>query len=72
MIDFEDDYTSDYKSRDVKTAFEEARQMVDTILTPPDQTPLEVREKIARKQRGIPNPSAYFNMSCLIMRILEK
>jgi len=49
MIDFEDDYTSDYKGRDVKTALEEAQQMVDTILTPPDQTPLEAREEIARK-----------------------
>ncbi len=49
MIDFEDDYTSDYKGRDVKTALQEAQQMVDTILTPPDQTPLEVREEIARK-----------------------
>ena len=49
MIDFEDDYTSDYKGRDVKTALEEAQQMVDTILTPPDQTPLETREEIARQ-----------------------
>jgi putrescine aminotransferase len=48
MIDFEDDYISDYKGRDVKTALEEARRMVDTILTPPEQTPLEVREEIAR------------------------
>ncbi|MBW2483646.1 MAG: putrescine aminotransferase, partial [Deltaproteobacteria bacterium] len=49
MIDFEDDYTSDYKGRDLKTALAEAQQMVDTILTPPDQTPLETREEIARQ-----------------------
>ena len=49
MIDFEDDYTSDYKGRDLKTALAEAQQMVDTILTPPDQTPLERREEIARQ-----------------------
>lgn len=49
MIDFEDDYTSDYKGRDVKAACKEAQQMVDTILTPPDQTPLNAREEIARK-----------------------
>ena len=48
MLDFEDDYTSNYKGRDVKAALEEARQMVKTILTPADQTPLEVREEIAR------------------------
>ncbi|UCH22722.1 MAG: putrescine aminotransferase [Deltaproteobacteria bacterium] len=49
MIDYEDDYISDYKGRDIKTALQEAQQMVDTILTPPDQTPLEIREEIARK-----------------------
>ena len=49
MIDYEDDYASDYKGRDIKVAQEEAQQMVDTILTPPDMTPLEVREEIARK-----------------------
>jgi putrescine aminotransferase len=49
MIDFEDDYTSDYKGRDLTAACKEAQQMVDTILTPPDQTPLEIREEIARK-----------------------
>jgi putrescine aminotransferase len=49
MIDFEDDYTTDYKGRDIKAALEEARQMVDTILTPTDQTPLETRKEIARK-----------------------
>ena len=49
MIDYEDDYASDYKGRDIKVALEEAQQMVDTILTPPGQTPLEVREEIARK-----------------------
>lgn len=49
MIDYEDDYGSDYKGRDIGTALAEARQMVGTILTPPDQTPLEDREAIARK-----------------------
>jgi putrescine aminotransferase len=49
MIDFEDDHTSDYKGRDLKTALAEAQQMVDTILTPPGQTPLETREEIARQ-----------------------
>jgi len=49
MIDYEDDYSSDYKGRDIQTALEEARQMVDTILTPPDQTPREVREEIVLK-----------------------
>jgi putrescine aminotransferase len=47
MIDFEDDYTSDYKGRDVKAALEDAKQMVNTILTPPEQISLEIREKIA-------------------------
>jgi putrescine aminotransferase len=49
MRDFDEDYTSDYKGRDIKAALEEAKQMVDTILTPPEQTPLAVREEIARK-----------------------
>ena len=49
MRDFDDDYTGDYKGRDIEEALAEARQMVDTILTPPDQTPLEVREEIALK-----------------------
>ncbi len=49
MIDYEDDYGSGYKGRDIKTALAEARQMVGTILTPPGQTPLEAREVIARK-----------------------
>ena len=49
MLDFDDDYTGDYQGRDIKTALKEARQMVDTILIPPDQTPREVREEIARK-----------------------
>ena len=39
MIDYEDDFTSDYKGRDIKLALEEAQQMVNTILIPPDQTP---------------------------------
>jgi putrescine aminotransferase len=49
MRDLEDDYTGDYRGRDIKAALEEARQMVDVILTPPEKTPLEVREDIARK-----------------------
>ena len=48
MIDYEEDYGSDYKGRDIKVALAEARQMVGTILTPPDQTPLEVRKEVAR------------------------
>ncbi|MEJ2170211.1 MAG: hypothetical protein P8X90_32320, partial [Desulfobacterales bacterium] len=48
MRDLEDDYTGDYKGRDIKTALAEAKQMVDVILTPPEKTPLEVREGIAR------------------------
>jgi len=49
MRDFEDDYASDYKGRDINTALEEAKQMVTTILDPPEKTPLEVREEIALK-----------------------
>ncbi len=49
MLEFEDDYTSDYTGRDIETALEEARQMVDVILTPTDQTSLQMREEIARK-----------------------
>ena len=49
MIDYEDDYISDYKGRDANTALEEARQMVDIILDPPGKTPLKVREEIALK-----------------------
>lgn len=49
MIDYEDDYISDYKGRDANAALEEARQMVGIILDPPDKTPLKVREEIALK-----------------------
>jgi len=49
MRDFDQDDTGDYKGRDIKTALEEAKQMVDTILTPAAQTPLAVRKEIARK-----------------------
>ena len=49
MRDFEDDYTGDYKGRDIDTAQEEARQMVDTILTLPHETTRKVREEIALK-----------------------
>lgn len=47
MRDFDDDYTRDYKGRDIPAAREEAEQMVATILSPPDKTPLEVRKEIA-------------------------
>ena len=53
MIDYDDDYISDYKGRDIKTALEEARQMVDTILTPPDKTPLEVRKEIVVRPKDL-------------------
>ena len=49
MRDFDEDYTGDYRGRDLNSALDEAKQMVDTILTPPKETPLEVREEIARK-----------------------
>ena len=49
MIEFEYDHSTDYRGRDIQAALEEARQMVDVILMPPDQTPHEVREEIARK-----------------------
>jgi len=49
MIEFEYDHSSDYSGRDIQAALEEARQMVDVILMPPDQTPYEVREEIVRK-----------------------
>jgi len=49
MRDFEDDYASDYKGRDIKAALEEAKETVEIILSPPDQTPMAVRENIARK-----------------------
>ncbi|MEA3230892.1 MAG: aminotransferase class III-fold pyridoxal phosphate-dependent enzyme, partial [Thermodesulfobacteriota bacterium] len=49
MRDFDDDYTGDYKGRDIATAQEESRQMVATILTPPDETSRKVREEIALK-----------------------
>ncbi len=41
MIDYEDHHPSDYKGRDVKAAAEEAQEMVDTIMTRPEETPLE-------------------------------
>jgi len=49
MRDFDDDYTSDYKGREIATAGEEARQMVDVILTPPEETSRQVREEVAQK-----------------------
>ena len=44
--------TTDYKGRDINTALEEARQMVDTILDPPDKTSLEVRNFRDRINKG--------------------
>ncbi len=49
MFDFDDDYSSDYKGRDIDAALNEARYMVDTILMPPERTPLELRKEIAVK-----------------------
>jgi len=49
MIDHDEHFESDYKGRDVALALEEAREMVATILTPPDQTPRAARERIARE-----------------------
>ncbi len=49
MRDYEENFKSDYQGRDIQSAYAEARKMVDTILTPADQTPLDVRQNIARK-----------------------
>ena len=49
MRDYDEHFKSDYQGRDIQSAYAEARKMVDTILTPADQTPLEVRQEIARK-----------------------
>ena len=49
MRDYDEHFKSDYQGRDIQSAYAEARQMVDTILIPPDQTPLETRKEIARK-----------------------
>ena len=49
MRDYDEHFKSDYQGRDIQSAYTEARKMVDTILTPPDQTPLEVRQDIAKK-----------------------
>ena len=49
MRDYDEHFKSDYQGRDVQAAYNEARKMVDTILTPPDETPLEVRQDIAQK-----------------------
>ena len=49
MRDYEEHFNSDYQGRDIQSAYAEARKMVDTILTPADQTPLDVRQDIARK-----------------------
>ena len=49
MRDYDEHFKSDYQGRDIQSAYAEARKMVDTILTPLDQTSLEVRQGIARK-----------------------
>jgi putrescine aminotransferase len=49
MRDYDEHFKSDYQGRDVQAAYGEARKMVDTILTPLEETPLEVRQDIARK-----------------------
>jgi putrescine aminotransferase len=49
MRDYDEYFKSDYQGRDIQAALAEARKMVDTILTPADQTPLDVRQDIARK-----------------------
>ena len=49
MRDYDEHFKSDYQGRDIQSAYAEARKMVDIILTPADQTPLEVRQEIARK-----------------------
>jgi len=49
MRDYDEHFKSDYQGRDIQSAYAEARKMVDTILTPLDQTPLEVRQEIAKK-----------------------
>jgi putrescine aminotransferase len=49
MRDFDEEYAGDYKGRDIDAALVEARSMVDTILMPPDETPLELRKEIALK-----------------------
>ncbi len=49
MRDYHDDFTDDYRGRDNDLALKEAQEMVGTILTPPDQTPLETRQEIAKK-----------------------
>ena len=47
MRDYDEHFKSDYQGRDIQSAYAEARRMVDTILTPLDQTPLDVRQDIA-------------------------
>ena len=49
MRDFEKNYKSDYRGRDIQTALKEAVQMVDIILTPLEQTALDVRQEVALK-----------------------
>lgn len=48
MSDSNDAQSSDYRGRDIQLAFDEAREMVEVILTPPEETSLETRQKIAQ------------------------
>ncbi len=49
MRDFDEDLSSDYKGRDIDAALHEAHFMVETILSPPHEAPLERRKEIALK-----------------------
>ena len=49
MRDYEENYSSDYQGRDIQEALVQANEIVDTILTPPEATPLEIRQKLAQK-----------------------
>ena len=48
MLDLDQQREDDYRGRDLAMALAEARATVDIILTPPDKTPRQTREKIAR------------------------
>ncbi|MEJ2023723.1 MAG: putrescine aminotransferase, partial [Deltaproteobacteria bacterium] len=49
MRDFDEDVAADYKGRDIDAALKEARYMVETILMPASETPLDRRKEIALK-----------------------
>jgi putrescine aminotransferase len=49
MRDFHEEFAGDYKGRNIDAALTEARSMVDTILMPADETPLELRKEMALK-----------------------